>query len=132
MLETRYSALFELARLTDHALGTLLDALTIIDAQQLREFNIPLLYQSGVRYSHDGRDDPWRDALSTFAAMDGDCEDFACWRAAELQVRFGIQAWPCFVRKQLAGGKQMIHVFVRLPGGRFEDPSRILGMHVNG
>lgn len=139
----QYQALFQIARLDDDALGHLLDCLMFIDCNQLAEYpNIPLLYNSGVVYHHDGKDDPWMDILSIlaehrFALSEGeraivDCEDLACWRAAELRVRFGIRATPTWIRKTLPNGKQMIHIFVRLPNGKFEDPSRILGMKGNG
>lgn len=135
----RYTALFQIAKLSDHALGCLLDCLTDIDCEQLVLYpNIPLLYQSGVRYFHDGKDDPWMDVLSIlaeheFAMKEGnraivDCEDLSCWRAAELRVKYGINANPTWIRRKRADGKQLVHIFVRLPDGTFEDPSRLLGM----
>jgi hypothetical protein len=124
----KYEALFQVANLTDRALGHLLDALTEINCEFLENNpDFPYLYGSGVAYSHDGNDDPWMDAPTALAAGAGDCEDFACWRAAELRVRFGIDANACWLRKS-EGGDQLIHVFVSLPGGRTEDPSRLLGM----
>lgn len=56
------------------------------------------------------------------------CEDLACWRAAELRVRFGVQATPTFTYKVRANGSYLYHITVRLPDGRIEDPSRRLGM----
>lgn len=142
----RYNAVFQLARLTDRTLGHLLDCLTEIDTEQL-ELNqsLPLLYESGVRYYHDKRDDPWMDVLSILAAHARwqatgvpqviDCEDLACWRAAELRVRFGIFARPVFERVRVQtpdGVKQYVHILVQYPDGRTEDPSRRLGMTTPG
>lgn len=135
----RYTALFQIAKLTDGALGYLLDCLTNIDCEQLSTYpKIPLIYNSGVRYFHDGNDDPWMDVLSILSAHRAaladnsraivDCEDLACWRAAELRVRFGVDANPTWIRRMRSDGKQLIHIFVRLPNGSFEDPSRIMGM----
>lgn len=144
----QYSALFQLARLSDHALQTLLDALTEIDCEQLWDFpNIPLLYYSGVRYYHDNTDDPWLDVLSILMETQAakargrraviDCEDLACWRAAELRVRFGVRTARAVFTRKIAvfpdgRRKQLVHIFVGgLPGGQFEDPSRILGMNLS-
>lgn len=142
MVPTRYDATFKLARLTDRTLGYLLDALTEIDCEQLETFKeIPLLYESGVRYYHDNRDDPWMDTLSVLAAHERskrtgipeviDCEDLVCWRVAELRTRFGVKnARPVFKRMRVTmsdGPKQMVHILVEA-NGQIEDPSRILGM----
>lgn len=125
-----YNATFKVGNLSDYALSALLDALFAIDCEQLlANPGIPALYQSGVRYVDPGDiDDPWCDVLTTYAAKEGDCEDLACWRAAELRVRLGVMASPCFVRRILPEGGQRIHILVRLPGNRYEDPSRVLGM----
>jgi hypothetical protein len=56
------------------------------------------------------------------------CEDLACWRAAELRVRYGIQAEPTFIWKLRPNGGYLYHILVKLPDGRIEDPSRTLGM----
>jgi len=58
----------------------------------------------------------------------GQCEDLACWRAAELVVRHGIQARPDFTCDARGDGSRLYHIVVRLPDGRIEDPSRNLGM----
>lgn len=138
-----YVALFQLARLDDETLGYLLDCLMFIDCAQLAKFQrIPLIYNSGVGYYHDGKDDPWMDVLSILSEHRSalargtravvDCEDLACWRAAELRVRFGVMATPCWVRRIREDGKQLVHIFVKLPDGTYEDPSKILGMNVSG
>lgn len=55
------------------------------------------------------------------------CEDLACWRAAELQAQ-GIAAHPVFVWRKMQNGSHLYHIVVRWPDGRLEDPSRRLGM----
>lgn len=56
------------------------------------------------------------------------CEDLACWRAAEYRVRYGINAIPTFIWKVRPNGGHLYHILVKLPDGRIEDPSRALGM----
>lgn len=56
------------------------------------------------------------------------CEDLACWRAAELRVRHNIMAEPTFIWKLRANGGYLYHILVKYPDGRIEDPSRTLGM----
>lgn len=108
----------------------LLKALTLCDVDWLREHKeAPLLYKSGVHYEEEapGRDD-WQDIPTTLAMGYGDCEDLACWRAAELQVRYGIRAWPTFLWRRRPRGGLLYHIQVLHPDGRVEDPSRRLGM----
>lgn len=67
-----------------------------------------------------------------------DCEDLACWRAAELNIRYGIPAVPFFREQKLPDGKYLYHILVKWPPGVYgdksypegyvEDPSRIKGM----
>jgi hypothetical protein len=120
--------------LTDHArldaLAHLLEALTAVNVAWLREHNgaAPWLYESGVRYEEEppGRDE-WQDIPETIRRREGDCEDLACWRLAELRVRSLEHALP-FVKCTVFGPRTVYHVAVRRSDGRIEDPSRILGM----
>ena len=125
----RHKSLYEcLSALTNINLHILLSA----------KGKIPLLYESGVRYraEPEGQED-WLDILSALQAhkeeMKGgakatiDCEDLACWRAAELQAQ-GIAAHPVFVWRKINDGSHLYHIVVRYPDGRIEDPSRKLGM----
>jgi len=112
------------------ALSAMLRALTLIDVAELRTHDkIPPLYESGVRYEEEppGQED-WQDVLTCLKLGIGDCEDLACWRCAELQVRFGVMAWPTFTYRARPSGGFLYHIQVRYPDGRIEDPSRILGM----
>jgi hypothetical protein len=63
------------------------------------------------------------------------CEDLACWRAAELNVRHGIKAYPTFVWRRRPNGSYLYHIItarpdMARPGQEIptEDPSRHLGM----
>jgi hypothetical protein len=87
----------------------------------------PDIYKSGVRYI------PQNPGVERFlpiprvlAAGGGDCDQLAPWRAAELRVRHGIKAMPEVIQMS----DRLFHVFVRLPGGKAEDPSAHLGMRV--
>lgn len=111
-------------------LQILLEALTRLDQRFLREHpTTPLLYESGVRYQEEppGAED-WQDIPTCLAFGYGDCEDLACWRAAEYRERFGIAANPCFTCEVQADGARLYHIMVELPDGRIECPSRVLGM----
>ncbi len=118
--------------LTDHAklaaLEHLLEALTAVNVAWLREREAPWLYESGVRYEEEppGRDE-WQDIPETIKRREGDCEDLACWRLAELRVRSLEDARP-FVKCSVYGRRTVYHVAVRRSDGRIEDPSRVLGM----
>lgn len=107
------------------ALQVLLGVLTDLDAVALQTGRFPMLYRSGVRYR---REDPavreeWRTVPEVLARGVGDCEDLACWRAAELCLQ-GEPACPYIYRTKSGGW----HVVVRRGDGSLEDPSRVLGM----
>ncbi|NIP95456.1 MAG: hypothetical protein GWO24_19240 [Akkermansiaceae bacterium] len=80
--------------------------------------------ESGVRYRRDpAGQEPWRTIPEILERKGGDCEDLACWYAAELRMR-GIRAHAV---PQTRDGN-MWHIVVRLPDGRIVDPSKALGM----
>ena len=101
----------------------LLDALTAINRAYLAEHQAPRLYQSGVRYQRERGRESWRAVPAILRAGFGDCEDLAAWRAAELQKQ-GKRARAVLVRV----APRLMHVVVERGGGRFEDPSKVLGM----
>lgn len=116
--------------LSNKALDTLLLALMHIDMAYLEAHpEVPALYESGVRYEEEppGQED-WQDIPTTLKMRVGDCEDLACWRAAEYRVRHNIMARPVFTVKRRPNGGYLYHILVKLPDGRIEDPSRRLGM----
>ena len=118
------------------ALNILLAALTKIDIEYLRDHpETPDIYKSGVRYVEElsGLED-WQDIPTCLVTRRGDCEDLACWRAAELNVRHGIKAYPIYGFRTLPNGNVVYHIRIQYPAvggtgpGRIEDPSRMLGM----
>jgi hypothetical protein len=114
-------------------LRLMLGALTVIDMQILRAYpGLPNLYQGGCYYEVEpaGRED-WQDVITNFRRKSADCEDLACHRAAELQVRSGVNAWPRFTRRKRSNGSHLYHIQTRYPDGSIEDPSRVLGMGQN-
>ena len=116
--------------LSHETLKTLLYALMHVDMLYLRAHpDTPELYASGVRYEEEppGQED-WQDIPTCLRMRVGDCEDLACWRAAEYRVRHGIQATPIFKAARRPDGGMLYHIMVQLPDGRIEDPSRRLGM----
>lgn len=56
-----------------------------------------------------------------------DCDNLACWRAAELRQK-GIKASPYITWRPRPDGGVTYHVLVRWPDGSTEDPSLLLGM----
>lgn len=113
------------------ALASLLEALTKINVGWLiSNPQTPYLYESGVLYEHEvpGREN-WQDVPTTLLNGVGDCEDLACWRAAELRAVAGINAKPFLKFTRGPDGMNLYHVVVQLPNGMYEDPSRSLGMN---
>jgi len=122
--------------LSHASLKTLLMALMHLDVLYLKAHpETPALFskkENGepfVRYAEEppGQED-WQDIPTTMKLGWGDCEDLACWRAAELRVRHNVQAEPTFIWKLRANGGYLYHILVKYPDGRIEDPSRTLGM----
>lgn len=109
----------------------LLDALVKLDRLQIRQMDLPPLYEARVRYRREARDprtgkrkEEWRTIVDVLEAGGiGDCEDLAAYRVAELKEQ-GINA-TIWLTKQ---GRTW-HVRVRHPDGRIEDPSLRLGMN---
>lgn len=87
----------------------------------------PLFYQAGLRYQREapGEED-FQPIPRLYARGYGDCEDLSAARAAELRVRFSVQAVP----EVVAIRPGLWHIIVRLPNGAAEDPSAHLGMEI--
>ena len=112
--------------LTSEAIAVCLAALTRWNVVIMRVQDFPRLYASGVRYRVEKGED-WRDACEVIARGQGDCEDLACYRAAELQCTGEpAQAIPIEVGRD--GDRREFHVVVRRANGTIEDPSAVLGM----
>lgn len=117
-------------KITGRVLDHLLGALTAMDEDYLREHpKLPDLYNSGVRYKREKPgEEKWLTIPWVMLQKNGDCEDLACWRAAELRVRYGeAEAMPIWSVRKTAKGA-LYHIRVRRASGRIEDPSALLGM----
>lgn len=127
----------------DHViLAHLTEALTRIDLEYLRRYAaadastrspaggpLPPLYGSGVRYAREPSGaERWSSAPLVLWRGAGDCEDLACWRAAELRMHGDVAARVVSTSQQLSPSRRLFHVLVRRGDGRLEDPSRRLGM----
>ena len=106
------------------AINAALEGLVRLNQSQMARGNIPPLYKSGIRYKRD-HGETWDSCKVCLARGCGDCEDLACYRAAELRQK-GIPARAVVMRSRTPGVAW--HCVVRLPNGRIEDPSRKLGM----
>lgn len=125
-------------RLNAAVLETLLGALTAMNELYLLERpNTPWLYQAGVRYEREPPgQEQWLPIPFVLLRRDqgggADCEDLACWRAAELRVKKNERgATAIFTHRQRADGRRLYHIRVRRgpeAGRRVEDPSVALGM----
>jgi hypothetical protein len=118
------------ALVADQCIQSCLKALTLHDIDWLRLHpETPSIYTSGVRYEEEppGQDD-WADIAECLRLRKGDCEDFGCWRAAELRVKHRIAAGPVSTRRNRPRGGLLYHIQTKYPDGRVEDPSRRLGM----
>lgn len=82
----------------------------------------PALYDSGIVYRREpiGKEE-WQSAANLLRTGEGDCEDLAAYRAAELRFE-GEPATVAIVRTR----RGSFHAVVRRGDGRIEDPSRIL------
>lgn len=114
--------------LSDRVMMHLLNALVAMNEDYLVENpKAPLLYESGVYYRRKipkGQvDDDWNDASVCLTLGYGDCEDLACWRVAELRIRFGVSdAMPHIIRRDYDDGGWLYHIQVTARG-EIEDPS---------
>lgn len=119
-------------RYSERVLSILLGALTAADVLYLRaRSEAPLLYHAGVRYRAERFPrEEWKGVGALHEDGEGDCEDLACARSAELIVR-GVPARPVFRWRRL-GRLSVYHILVRHPDGALEDPSLVLGMGERG
>lgn len=117
---------FELSQVDERRLRAVLDLLVKLNLIELGQRRYPDLYKSGIRYKKEpkipGRFERWQTIKDMMRSGWGDCEDLASARVAQLRM-MGVRAVP-WLKKH--GGTW--HVVVRYPNGKFEDPSKILGM----
>lgn len=110
-------------------LAAALEGLVLVDEVQLREgvAGIGADLQAGrIRYVRRDQREQWLTVDAIRARGGGDCEDLAAAIAAEIRVRDGVRA----VAHPYLARPRLVHVVVKLPGGRLIDPSRTGGMEV--
>ena len=117
---------------SERVLSILLGALTTANVLYLRAHaDAPPLYRAGVRYRAERFPrEEWRGIAALHEEREGDCEDLACARSAELIAR-GRAARPVFRWRRL-GRLSVYHILVRHSDGSIEDPSLLLGMGARG
>ena len=111
-------------------ISSALQAMTALNERLIPPFGVPPLYESGVVYRREDRRkrkgllsfERWQTAPICLKSGAGDCEDLACWRAAELRLK-GYEVLALPIRSSLG-----YHIIVKWPDGRIEDPSKRLGM----
>ena len=108
----------------------MLEALVMVNLGVLRNkrLGVPPLYESGVRYEREKTRgvECWLDAYTCWHQGWGDCDDLACWRAAELILQ-GVSAVPVIQVQRWKPA--MFHIVVGDSNGRIiDDPSNRLGM----
>lgn len=119
---------FNLPTVDVRHLNVLVRSLCALDVLYLRAHpRTPLLKASGVVYKTQPHGcERFKTIPNVIAAGNGDCDQLAPWRAAELRVRHGVKAMPEVKRM----GENLWHVYVRMPDGSVEDISAHLGMPV--
>lgn len=125
----------------------LIDAFVEISVDWLSDYanNVPRFYAAGLRYIPERYPkrgervlpsswvgEIWQDYAVTLKRHGGDCEDLVIGRLADLQFFDDIPVTPnvsgVYHRDNRGQWKHTVHIRVRYPSGRLEDPSRILGM----
>lgn len=113
------------------ALEALAEGLVLLNVWMLEHaaangIELPPLYESGVRYRREPRGREWWetacDLVGVASGRSGDCEDLACYRAAELRVYEDEMA----IVRVVPTGRGTFHAIVQRENGEMEDPSRIL------
>lgn len=126
---------------SERALDLLLELLTQLDLIYLTAHpETPRLYDSGVRYYHDGRGsaaglvDEYLTVDEALSEGVADCKSLAAWLAAEYRVSGrdpGARCTKKFVEVDDpdVGRLLLYHVLTLRSDGTIEDPSRVLGMN---
>lgn len=106
----------------------LMEALTQINVTWIKSHpDTPPLYEAGIVYEAEPPgQEVWQDVPTLIERRKGDCEDLACYRAAELRAA-GINVRP-YIKWRKEGDGYVYHAVLMWPDGRVEDPSLALGM----
>jgi hypothetical protein len=117
---------FQIRTVTIDDIKDFVNTLIRINIRQMKRRRMPRLYESGIRYRREKLgNENWQTIEQLTESRYGDCEDLVAARVAELRMR-GIRAQPWFSRRGATW-----HVFIKLPSGKIEDPSALLGMNKN-
>jgi hypothetical protein len=110
------------------ALVAFLEGMVALNCAIILEEDLPSVYDV-ARYVREapGRE-VWKHAKLVADTGTGDCEDLACYRAAELRVREGEPARVDVIRT----GARTLHAVVRRDDGAIEDVAKALGMKGRG
>ena len=109
------------------AIESVMEGLTGLNYQMMHTATVggggfPQLYESGIVYRREPQgSEQWQPATDLLRSGQGDCEDLAAYRAAELRME-GEPAMVAIVRTR----RGTYHAVVRRVDGSLEDPSRIL------
>lgn len=107
------------------ALEAFLEGMTALNTGIIRGSGLPPLFEAGVVYRREPRGrEQWLHAAQLVRRGFGDCEDLACYRAADLRV---YESEPARVRV-LRTGRKTLHAVVERADGSIEDVARALGM----
>ena len=100
-------------------------------AEFLEQSNAPNGIKSALKTLSNqiGGGETFRDIPRILENGGGDCDNVACWRAAELRFRLGADVSPYITWRKRPDGGVTYHVICRWNGdGSSEDPSLLLGM----
>ena len=106
------------------AIMTSVEYLIALDVDYLKRHATPSLYDDEVCYK---RTVEWEPIPAVQLRGHGDCKSLAAWRIAEYRIR-GIPAKPVFRWRSRPDGFLDYHILIQLNQGRWEDPSKTLGM----
>lgn len=122
------------AELDVKSLDILLECLVRLDLHYLYQHpDTPSIFDAGVRYAKEPiGSEEWLIIPEVIRRGVGDCEDLACWLAAEYRAR-GIMAQAFATRVPTRNPRPLFHVRVRTGGGTIIlDPSAEMGMVTKG
>jgi hypothetical protein len=108
----------------------LTEALARWNQAMLGPWNLPPLYESGVKYKAETQQ-TLCDAKEIYRRGQADCGPLGAWRVAELR-RAGEHATLRIYWRKIQNGSRLFHCQVRRANGLIEDPSRLLGMPQHG
>lgn len=120
---------------SEKVLDMILELLVQVDLLYLKlNPKTPKMYESGVRYYHEGIRDEWFSTCEALHEQLADCKGLSAWRVAELRLSGEDPEAKCckkfaVINDSTIGKLVLYHVMVQRGDGTIEDPSRKLGMN---